>query len=257
MQVGIQPFTIRAIDESTAENVARVARAGFDGIELGPDENTRAVRNALDEHDLSVSSMGSGLDALEDDDGLEDHLDASEAFGTDDVVVMWIDPEHFETREAVEETAHQLSEWAGELADHGLQLHYHNHAHEFAALGDTNGYEVLVEESDGVHFELDLGWAGTGGADPAGLLEEIGDRVSLVHVKDMGFDTEADPRAVPAAEGEFTTFGTGDLDIEDCVATAHEAGAEWVIFENDEPVDPVAEPGHASTVLDEYTDHYC
>jgi len=257
MQVGMQPYTIRTIEEPTAANVARVARAGFDGIELGPGENTRAVREALDGHDLSVSSIGSGLDALENDDGLEDHRDASEAFGTDDVVVMWIDPESFETHEAVAETAHRLSEWADELADHGLQLHYHNHAHEFTELGDTNGYAALVEETDGVYFELDLGWAGTGGADPTALLAEVGDRVSLVHVKDMAFDTEADPRPVPAAAGEFVTFGTGDLDVEACVATAREAGVEWVIFENDEPVDPVAELGHASTVLDEYTGHYC
>jgi len=257
MQVGIQPFTIRDIDEPLPEKIARVARAGFDGIELGPDANTDAVLDALDTHDLAVSSIGSGLDTLEDDDGLEAHVAASEAFGTDDVVVMWIDPEGFETREAVEATAHRLSEWADELADRGLQLHYHNHAHEFADLGDTNGYEALVEETDGVDFELDLGWAGTGGADPAALLEDIADRVSLVHVKDMAFDTEADPLAVEAADGEFVTFGEGDLDIEDCVATAREAGVEWVIFENDEPVDPVAELGHASTVLDEYTDHYC
>jgi sugar phosphate isomerase/epimerase len=57
--------------------------------------------------------------------------------------------------------------------------------------------------------------------------------------------------------GEFVTFGEGDLSVETIVEAARENGVEWLLFENDEPINPVAEPTHASVVLDEYTDHYC
>ncbi|WP_459192782.1 sugar phosphate isomerase/epimerase family protein [Halosimplex sp. J119] len=242
MRIGIQPYTISAIDEPLPAKLRRIAHAGYEGVELGPDADTDAVHDALEDTGLTVSSIGSGMDALDDD--LDAHVAASEAFGTDDVVVMWIDPEHFETREAVAATAERLDDAADRLADRGLRLHYHNHAHEFTDLGDTTGYEALVDETDAVRFEVDVGWAGVGGVDPAALLDDIGDRVSLIHLKDMDFEA-----------GEFVTFGEGDLDPAETVAAARRNDVEWGLFENDEPVDPVAEPSHASLLLDEHTGH--
>jgi len=32
---------------------------------------------------------------------------------------------------------------------------------------------------------------------------------------------------------------------------------EWLRFGNDDSTDPVAEPAHASVVIDEPADHYC
>ncbi|MFC7195002.1 hypothetical protein ACFQL4_10625 [Halosimplex aquaticum] len=55
--------------------------------------------------------------------------------------------------------------------------------------------------------------------------------------------------------GEFVMFGEGDLDVAETVAAARRIDAEWGLFENDEPVDPVAEPSHASILLDEHTGH--
>ncbi|WP_123538978.1 sugar phosphate isomerase/epimerase family protein [Halosimplex salinum] len=246
MHVGIQPFTVSALDESLPEKLDRFARAGYDGVELGPDADREAVHDRLDAHGLSVSSIGTGLDGLEEDEDLASHVAACESFDTDDVVVMWIGPEAFESREAVEATADRLDSWADRLADRGLRLHYHNHAHEFTDLGDTTGYEALVAATDDVRFEVDAGWAGVGGTDPADLLDDVGDRVSLVHVKDMDF-----------AAGEFVTFGEGDLDVGETVAAARRNDVEWLLVENDEPVDPVAELAHASLLLDEHTDHYC
>jgi len=244
MKVGIQPFTISELDESLETKLDRIARAGFEGVELGTDGNTDSVHEKLIEHGLEVSSIGTTPDELESD--LDAHVAAAEDFDTEDVVAMWIDPEHFETREKVEATADRLTALAERLAGHGLQLNYHNHAHEFTDLGDTTGYELLVAETEGVKFELDAGWAGTGGADPARLMRDIADSVTLVHIKDMDFET-----------GEFVTFGEGDLDVEGVVDAARESSVEWLLFENDEPTDPVAELGHASVTLDRYTDHYC
>jgi sugar phosphate isomerase/epimerase len=244
MKVGIQPYTLNALDEPLEAKLERIGRAGFEGVELGTDGNTDTVHEKLIEHGLDVSSVGTTPDELDSD--LDAHVAAAEDFDTDDVVAMWVDPEHYETRGRVAATADRLTALADRLAEHGLQLHYHNHAHEFTDLGDTTGYELLVEESEGVQFEIDAGWAGTGGTDPAALLRSVGEYVDLVHVKDMDFET-----------GEFVTFGEGDLDIESVVEAARDADVEWLLFENDEPTDPVAEPAHASVTLDQYTDHFC
>jgi len=242
MNIGIQPYTMSALDEPLPSKLGRLARAGFEGVELGTDANTEAVREALAEHELGVASIASGLEDLDED--LDAHVDASEAFETDKVVVMWIGPEEFETRADVAAVATRLDAEADRLADHGLQLHYHNHAHEFTDLGETTGFEALVEATDTVKFEIDVGWAGVGGVDPADLLDDIGERVTLVHAKDIRFGS-----------GEFCTFGEGDLDVGGVVTAARRNEVDWLLWENDEPIDPVAEPSHASLLLDEHTGH--
>jgi hypothetical protein len=42
----------------------------------------------------------------------------------------------------------------------GLKLAYHNHDFEFTKFGSTNGYEILLNETDKtlVDFEMDLYW---------------------------------------------------------------------------------------------------
>jgi sugar phosphate isomerase/epimerase len=244
MRVGIQPFTISAIDEPLPAKLDRIARAGFQGVEVGTDANTDAVHEKLATYDLRVSSIASGFDDL--DTEFDAHVAAAEDFGISDVGIMWADPEEFESRESVEDFAAKLDDCADRLADHGLQLHYHNHDHEFTDFGETDAFEVLVDETDQVRFEIDLGWAGVAGADPPELLREVGDRVSHVHCKDMNFRC-----------GDFVTIGEGDLDVAETLAAAEEVDLDWLIYENDDPTDPVTEPAHASVVLDEFTDHYC
>lgn len=244
MQIGLQPHTIRALDEPMPAKIERLARVGYQGVELGVDDDAGAVHDALAETGLSATSIGTGLEQLEGD--IESHVEACEAFDCDGVVVMWLGEEHWTSRDAVEDTAALLDEWADRLDEYDLDLHYHNHDHEFTDLGDTTGYEAFLDVSDAVNLELDLGWVGCGGVDPTSLLDRVGDRATLVHFKDMDFENR-----------EFVTFGEGDLDLEAAVETARDNGVEWGIVENDEPNDPVAEPGHASVVLDRFTGHYC
>jgi sugar phosphate isomerase/epimerase len=50
----------------------------------------------------------------------------------------------------------------------GLKLAYHNHDFEFTKFGSTNGYEILLNETDKtlVDFEMDLYWGFVRGHDP-------------------------------------------------------------------------------------------
>lgn len=242
MHVGLQLYTTREIAEPTSGRLARAAVAGYEGVELGTGADPAELGDPLAEHDLAVSSVGIAREDLWADN-IGAYVDRCDAFGCD-AIRMGLGEDRFADEETLLETARHLDEWAERAAEHGLSFHYHNHDHEFLDLGDRTGYETLVAETDSVLFELDVGWAGVGGADPAGLLDRIGDRVTHLHVKDMGF-----------ADGEFVTFGEGDLDVEAVVETAADVGIEWLLFENDFPVDPVAEPSHASLVLDQYTGH--
>ncbi|WP_309081568.1 sugar phosphate isomerase/epimerase [Zhihengliuella sp.] len=93
------------------------------------------------------------------------------------------------------------------------KIFVHNHQSEFTTqyvdpgTGETkSAWELLVENTDPryVTFQLDVLWAADAGIDVAQLIEEHGDRIELLHVKD-GF-LNGDERATP------TDVGEGELD---------------------------------------------
>lgn len=92
------------------------------------------------------------------------------------------------------------------------KLFGHHHWWEFTttyqdpATGDLkSAWEILAENTDPryVAFQLDVYWATNAGVDVVGLLEEHGDRVELLHIKDG---------TAPFGFGDLTDVGEGDID---------------------------------------------
>jgi sugar phosphate isomerase/epimerase len=113
----------------------------------------------------------------------------------------------------------------------------HNHDGEFRTrYVDTEGdgtlksaWQILVENTDPrwVDFQLDVGWATIGGEDPVALIEQFGDRIALLHVKDVA----------DIASRTQTTVGQGIVDWEGVFAAAQGHVKQYVI-EQDPPVEP-------------------
>ncbi|WP_121820403.1 sugar phosphate isomerase/epimerase family protein [Halostella salina] len=237
MRTAIQLYTLRHVEASTPELLARVGNTALDGVEFAgaPGDDAPA---ALDDAGLSAAAAHVGIEELEED--VQSVAAACDAAGCNTVVVPYVDPSGFESAAAVEETAHRLTAVGDALADRGLRLAYHNHDHEFTDLGDRTAFDLLVETlGDAVAIELDLGWALAAGADPVALLSRI-ESVPLVHLKDV----DADSRT-PVELGE------GDLDVGACVEAARDAGVEWLVYEHDDPADPLSSLAHGAAALDE------
>jgi sugar phosphate isomerase/epimerase len=113
----------------------------------------------------------------------------------------------------------------------------HNHDGEFLTrYVDTQGdgtlksaWQILVENTDPrwVTFQLDVGWATIGGEDPVALIEQFGDRIELLHVKDVA----------DIASRTQTTVGQGIVDWAGVFAAAQGKVQQYVI-EQDPPVEP-------------------
>lgn len=241
MRTAIQLYTLRELDEPLARTLRRIAETPLEGVELGAGSVADAdVRDALAETGLGVASLGADPEELlNPGEGL---AETCRELGVEHVGVGYFGPEHFESADAIRGTAGRVSAFVNALAAHDLTAVYHNHDHEFATLDDgRTAFDVFEEHvDDRLEFELDLGWIGTGGEDPAERLASLGDRTPLVHVKDMHF-----------AERAFADLGTGDLDVEGLVEIAREQGVEWAVYEHDEPDDPLAALDRDSRVLAE------
>jgi sugar phosphate isomerase/epimerase len=135
-------------------------------------------------------------------------------------------PEQHRDETAVTSLAGSLNRWGDLCHQEGVTFSYHNHDFEFAPLGGTTMWEVLVRETDPelVYFELDLYWVRYGGADPKPLLLDLGDRIPLVHLKDMTSDEQRSD--LPVGEGTMPWHRLLEA-----------ADAEWYIAEQDNPRD--------------------
>ena len=236
----IQLYTLRDIDEPLADVLGRIGGTEFEGVEFAHrfgDEDPDAIGRALADHDLAVAAAHVGIEALETD--LDATLDAYDAVGCETLVVPWLDPAHFESIDAIAATASRLNDLADTVTDRGFSVCYHNHDHELVAAGERTALCELIERTDdAVGFEVDTGWVAAGGADPAAVIEQYAPRIPLVHLTD-----------VDLATGTSAEVGEGDVDIDGCVAAARTADVEWLVYERDDPTDPVSSLVHGSASL--------
>lgn len=129
--------------------------------------------------------------------------------------------------------AAMLNDKAAALKPLGIALGYHNHNIEFAPVGGTTGWDILVKETDPalVHFEVDVGWIATAGLDPAAFLRQHKGRVAQLHVKDVAAgNTPNFALAMKPAE-----VGSGTLDWAGILPAAHDAGVRHFYVEQEPP----------------------
>jgi sugar phosphate isomerase/epimerase len=240
MRPAIQLFTLRELDASLPDLLARVGDTAFEGVEFAGlgGSDPEEVRAALDDAGLDAAGAHVGIEDLESD--LDSTVETYRKLDCERIVVPYLDEAQFASEKTTADTARRLQELAARLDDRGMALGYHNHDHEFTALDGQSAYDVLAAETD-IDLELDVGWATAAGHDPVGLLGHLRDRVPLVHLKDVSGDRPVE-------------LGDCDVDSEACVRAALEAGTEWLVYEHDEPDDPEASLEHGAERLAELLD---
>jgi sugar phosphate isomerase/epimerase len=177
------------------------------------------LRTELDETGLIACSVHGNV--LDDD--AEAVFAGTVTVGADTVIVPWVPPARFASRDEVATLAGELNEAAARAAGHGLRLGYHNHDFELSSvLGGRPALELLADALDEpVILEVDTYWAAVGGQDVPALLGRLGDRVRYLHVKD-GPVTKDDP---------MTAVGSGAMPVADILAAC--PSAEWHVVELD------------------------
>ena len=229
-QISLQLYTVR---EETArdmlDTLRKVSEIGYPAVEfagyggLAPQE----VKTILDDLGLRASGAHVPIDSWETNP--EAVIADMHTLDCVHAVVPMVPREQRGEEASVARLAENLNRWGEMCRQDGVILSYHNHDFEFAPLAETTMWEVLVRETDPdlVHLELDLYWIKYAGTDPETVLRDVGDRVSLLHLKDMApDDTLSD---LPVGEGTMPWPGL--------LQAAAAAGVEWYIAEQDNPRD--------------------
>ncbi len=183
MEYGLQLYSVRDMSEGDLEGALReVAALGYKYVEFAGffGHSAEEVVAMLERYGLSLSGTHTGMDELRPE-RIEETVAYHKAIGNRHLIIPWAD---FSTREKLDEVVSLINEAQPILEAAGITLGYHNHSHEFL----PTSYGVIphseLEKRTSVSFEIDTYWAYVAGQDPIEVLTRLGDRVSVIHLKD-------------------------------------------------------------------------
>jgi len=260
LPLGLQTYTLG--DEPSRDldaTFSRIAAIGYRDLELPSlyGRKPAEVRQAADKAGLKISSLhlaaarGPGT-ALMLTSAPSEIADALGALGASRAVMpILLFPENFRPQagesfqvaigravtaageDIWKRTAALLNERGAALKPLGVKVGYHNHNVEFAPIGKTNGWQILVAETDPalVSFEIDTGWIATSGLDPVAFLKQHKGRVAQLHVKDVAAGNTVNyTLSMKPAE-----VGSGTLDWARILPAAYAAGVRNFYVEQEPP----------------------
>lgn len=235
--IALQLYTVR--DETARDftgTLRQVAQFGYPAVEFAGYGGLSAedMRALLDE--LGLRAPASHCLRLDmDEAALAQQLAYAQTIGCEYMVLPWIGPERFNEAQ-LPTLAKQLASIGQRCREAGLQFAYHTHDYSFRRRGDTYLLHDLLDSVEPalLAVELDLYWMVFAGSDPLPFLHQHGDRVPLLHLKDMD------------ASRDMTEVGDGTLDFAALISAGQARGTRWFIVEHDHPTIPSLESAQRS-----------
>lgn len=230
MQIAIQLYTVR--DRTAVDmlgTLAQLGAIGYKAVEFAGYGNSepRAIRDALDK--AGIAGVAAHVALARIDGEFDTVVEEMHIIGAKHLIIPWLPPEQ-RNKAGYDHVIATLNQRAPEARDAGLRLGYHNHDFEF--IKDAGGifpFDRIAESTDPslVSLEVDAGWVQYAGQDPVAVIEQYAGRVPLIHAKEEQVDGVED---LPAP-------GSGPMPWRAIVAAGNAAGSEYLIAEDDRPLD--------------------
>ena len=220
--ISLQLYSLRETAKDDLPGVLKqVAGMGYVGIEFAGlyGHSPADVRAMMDDCGLVTSSVHGPMPTPENKAEI---VDTAHTLGYTRHVAGF-GPPQFRTRESTLEAAAIAQRAAEVLADTDVTFGLHNHDFEFTA--QFNGHyahDIMLANAPGAFAEVDTYWVQVGGADVCAVLQKLGARAPLLHIKD-GPGTR---------EQAMTAVGQGVMDWATIMKAKWE-GTEWLIVELD------------------------
>ena len=245
--VAIQVYSVR---DDAAKNLRgtleQIKEMGYDGVEFAGlyGHTPEAVRSMCEEIGLvPISAHVPYLDMLKNPEGV---LGQYATIGCKYVAVPYLTPEYRPGTPNFAEVIKNVEMLGGVAKKLGMTLLYHNHDFEFLKINGEYALDILYDSvpADLLQTELDMCWVNVGGENPSDYLRKYSGRSPVVHLKDfagsksenmyelIGIEKKAE--AAPQ-KFEFRPVGSGKQDFPSILEAAKDAGAEWVVVEQDNP----------------------
>ena len=247
LPVALQLYSVRnAFQEDMLGTLRAVKEMGYDGVEFAGlfGKSPAEIKAMLEEVGLvAVSAHVPYAEMMEDPDKT---FAAYKEIGCDYVAIPYLGEEDRPLSPTYGETLKNIERLGTIAAKHGLTMLYHNHEFEFVKIDGKYGLDIMYDTvpASALQTELDVCWVNVGGETPADYVRKYTGRAPVVHLKDFsGVKDEnmyeligLEKKAPSRPDGfEFRPVGYGLQDMPNILAAAEEAGAKWVVVEQDRP----------------------
>lgn len=247
LPIAVQVYSVR--EDASVDlrgTLEKIKKMGYDGVEFAGlyGNSPEDVKKMCEEIGLvPVSAHVPYVDMLAD---AEKVFADYKLIGCKYVAIPYLGTDHRPGSENFPEVMESIKKIGAVANKYGVQLLYHNHDFEFIKLGGKYGLDILYEEvsADLLKTELDTCWVNVGGEDPSDYVRKYAGRTPVVHLKDFYGEKSEDmyeliglENTAPKRPGnfEFRPVGSGLQDFPKILKAANDAGAEWVVVEQDKP----------------------
>ena len=225
MKFAVQLYSLRHHVQS-GEDLLKILEAvkdiGFEGVEFAGFQGLPAetLRAKLDELGLKCVGAHMGLDDFTPEK-LPETLRFIKTLGSPYAGIGGAD---FRTETSLRHIIDVMGPADEAAQKEGVKVYYHNHTDEFAPplFAEAPG-TVFERIAKACHVQIDTYWSFAAGQDNYKLITEYKDRIVTLHLKDGIGRTP-------------TALGEGENDLPTVIRAAKDAGIEWLILENDDPV---------------------
>jgi sugar phosphate isomerase/epimerase len=231
--LGVQLYTIRDLvkDRNLPDLLKQIRAIGYEEVELYWNLYKHPA------HELATIVHRSGLTAPcghFNYDEFVSRIPYARRLGLKWMVCPMLPKAQWGSPEGFRRAAAAFNQWGKQCQQHGMRFAYHNHNYEFQDLKGTTGYDILLKETDPelVWLEMDAYWITQAGRDPVLLLNQLGKRVRLLHLKDRKGEVPTSQALDDAAE-HFTEVGSGTIRWRPLLALAQKLGIEHYFVEQD------------------------
>lgn len=199
--------------------VAGVEFAGYHGYSNKPAE----LKAKLDELGLKAAATHIGTNQLRGDN-LQKTIEFHQTIGCKYLIVPG--DGDFTNPDKSQALADTFNEVAAKLKPLGMACGYHNHAHEFDKVGDSNHWEVFAKRTNkDVILQIDFGWSAVAGQDGPDLVKRHPGRCQVVHLK---------PTVVKKEPGKKAIIGQDSVDWPPIIKACREHGdTQWFTLEQE------------------------
>ena len=234
--IGLELWTVRReLEEDFVGTLKKVAAIGYKSVEMFSFYDRRAseIRRILGDIGLTCPSAHYVTPMMKS--GWEKHIEYAGEVGIQYMVCAILDPSERRSLDDYRKLADLFNKVGEQCKKAGIQFAYHNHNFEFKSYGGVLGYDELLRRTDPdlMKLQMDCFWVTHAGRDPVAYFRRLGERIHLLHIKDLKAGnpptTTMDPRV-----GLFAEVGRGEINWTRIFNAARNTGVKHYYVEQDE-----------------------
>jgi sugar phosphate isomerase/epimerase len=257
-KIGVQMMMLKSkVDElGVYETMRKLHELGFGAVEVSQIpmtvENVAELKRASKDFDIKIAALTAGVDpvypgapgeTLTTD--FEKIVNDCKTLNCNFLRIGMVPFSAIGRKDKIMEFVKKAESVAEKLAEHGIDLYYHNHHVEFQKYDGEYLLDIIKNNTSKIGFEIDVHWVHRGGLDPVEVIKKFEGRVALIHLKDYrigqfdyrvlegGFDRGKFNQAFHGVI-EFAELGEGSLNLKGIIEAGLASGSQYFLIEQDD-----------------------